>query len=116
MPSLSYWEKGQDDYIAFILNNKYTDRIMEYDIYQGNIKLDIIKKFIPSWAVENTIINKLPTQTDHELSIIFGLPSNLIEGILVGRLLEKNVPILEEIKSIFQNCYICNLDGKVIVE
>ena len=113
MPSFSL--KNQDDYIAFILNNKYTDKIIEYDLYQGKINLDTIKKFIPEWAVKMSIINKLPTQTDHEFSITFGLPSNMIEGILVGRLIEKDKNSLKEIKDIFANSYICNLDGKVII-
>ena len=47
--------------------------------------------------------------------IIFGLPKNCIEGILVGRLVEKNNDYLNQIKKLFTDCYICNLDGKVIV-
>lgn len=52
--------------------------------------------------------------TDRESAILFGVPANLIEGILVGRLYEKNIQILNEIKELLPNCYICNLDGKVI--
>jgi len=47
--------------------------------------------------------------------IIFGVPSNYIEGVLVGREYEKDKKKLEEIKSILPNAYICNLDGKVII-
>lgn len=110
LPTLS--QKNQDDYIAFIINNKYTNKIIDYDLYQGKIDLDIIKKFIPDWAVKSTIINKLPTQTDHEISITFGIPSNMVEG---RRLIEKNKNALKEIKDIFPKAYICNLDGKVIL-
>ena len=46
---------------------------------------------------------------------MFGLPINLVEGILVGRRLEKDKKSLEYIKSKLPDCYICNLDGKVIV-
>ena len=113
MPTLSL--KNKDDYMAFIINNKYTKEIIDYDLYQGKIDINIIKRFIPEWAVKISILNKLPTQTDHELSIIFGLPSNLIEGILVGRLVEEDKNKLEMIKKAFPNCYICNLDGKVIM-
>lgn len=52
--------------------------------------------------------------TDRESAILFGVPANLIEGILVGRIYEKNIQILNEIKELLPNCYICNLDGKVI--
>lgn len=46
--------------------------------------------------------------------IPFGVPKNLIEGVLVGRKYEKDKKVLAKIKSILPNCYICNLDGIVI--
>ena len=46
--------------------------------------------------------------------IIFGLPKNCIEGILVGRQVEQNDKRLETLKKLFPNSYICNLDGVVI--
>lgn len=47
---------------------------------------------------------------------MFGLPSKLIEGVLVGRKIENNREALDYIKSKIPNCYICNLDGKVIID
>ena len=47
---------------------------------------------------------------------MFGIPSNLIEGILVGKKYENDNEILKEIKDILPEVYICNLDGKVIVD
>ena len=58
--------------------------------------------------------NKDDFFTNRESAILFGIPSNLIEGILVGRKYENNNNILKEIKILLPNCYICNLDGKVI--
>ncbi len=46
---------------------------------------------------------------------MFGLPSSLIEGVLVSKKLEKNKKSLEYIKKRLPDCYICNLDGKVII-
>ena len=46
--------------------------------------------------------------------LIFGVPQNVIEGIIVGRIIENNQDYLNQLKSLFPNCYICNLDGKVI--
>lgn len=46
---------------------------------------------------------------------MFGLPSNLIEGVLVGRKFENDNNSLELIKKKLPNCYICNVEGKVIV-
>jgi hypothetical protein len=48
--------------------------------------------------------------------IPFGLPKNMVEGILVGRKYEKNNKILNNIKNKFPQAYLCNLDGKVIKE
>lgn len=48
--------------------------------------------------------------------IVFGIPRNCIEGIFVNRQIEKNKKQLLKIKALFPDCYICNIDGKVIVE
>ena len=52
--------------------------------------------------------------TDRESAIIFGIPSNFIEGILVGKNYEQDIKILEKIKQLLPNAYICNLKGKII--
>ena len=46
---------------------------------------------------------------------MFGLPARLIEGVFVGRIIEKEKEALKHIKSRLPDCYICNLDGVVIV-
>ena len=46
---------------------------------------------------------------------MFGLPASLIEGIFVGRKIENDEKSLNYIKGKLPDCYICNLDGKVIV-
>lgn len=46
--------------------------------------------------------------------LIYGIPKCCIEGILVGRDLEKDLVNLSKLKELFPKCYICNLDGKVI--
>ena len=46
---------------------------------------------------------------------MFGLPPTLIEGVFVGRIIENDKKALEHIKSKLPECYICNLDGKVIM-
>ena len=48
--------------------------------------------------------------------ILFGIPRNCIEGLFVGKKAEKNKKLLAKIKELFPDCYICNIDGKVIVE
>lgn len=46
--------------------------------------------------------------------IVFGLNKCFIEGIVVGRRVEKDKLALKELKEKFPNCYVCNLDGVVI--
>lgn len=60
-------------------------------------------------------INRTVVTTNRESAIMFGLPSSLIEGVLVSKKLEKNKKSLEYIKKRLPDCYICNLDGKVII-
>ena len=85
----------------------------------NNIDDCLVKKFINQDYDINSFIsgrhNKDDYFTDRESAIIFGIPSNLIEGILVGKIYEKDENILNEIKRLLPNCYICNLDGRVIV-
>ena len=110
LPSL----KKQDDYVAFIINNNFTNDILKYDIYNGDISLDELINFLPNWVIERTVKKRIPTQTDHELAIIYGLPSNMFEGIMVGRIIERDLDKIEFLKNLFPDCYICNVDGKVI--
>ena len=85
----------------------------------NNIDDCLVKKFINHDYDINSFIsgrhNKDDYFTDRESAIIFGIPSNLIEGILVGKIYEKDENILNEIKRLLPNCYICNLDGRIIV-
>ena len=38
----------------------------------------------------------------------------MIKGIMVSRKIEKESSNINKIKGLFPNCYICNIDGKVI--
>ena len=87
--------------------------ILDKDIFDDNIVKDFInpnyyEKFIKDRAKKDDFF------TNRESAVLFGIPSSLIEGILVGRTYEKDQNVLNEIKRLLPNCYICNLDGKVI--
>ena len=88
--------------IAFILN-------MESD-YAKKLDYRYKEKFINQDRVNRNAIT-----TDRESAIMFGLPINLVEGIFVGRKLEMDEKKLKYIKPKLPDCYICNLDGKVVV-
>ena len=60
---------------------------------------------------ENGFVNDFFDRAEY---IIFGIPSNFIEGVLVGRKYENDKVKLEKIKKVLPNAYICNFDGKVI--
>lgn len=54
-------------------------------------------------------------RADRESAIMFGLPAKLIEGVFVGRKIENDKKSLDYIKSKLPDCYVCNLDGEVII-
>ena len=105
--------------IIFDGNNKYMENLLKYDILnQNNINDKNVKEFVNPYYYKKFIkdrLNKDDFFTDREGAILFGIPANFIEGILVGRTYENDKNILEEIKLLLPNCYICNLDGKVII-
>ena len=104
--------------IIFNGDNKYTKELLKGDILQYENINDIeVKEFVNDKYYERFLIdrkNKDDFFTDRESAILFGLPANLIEGILVGREYEKDQSKLNEIKKLLPNAYICNLEGKVI--
>lgn len=104
--------------IIFNGDNKYTRELLKGDILQYENLDDVeVKEFVNDKYYEQFLIdrkNKDDFFTDRESAILFGLPANLIEGILVGREYEKNLSKLNEIKELLPNAYICNLEGKVI--
>lgn len=106
--------------IIFNSDNEYTQKLLRGDILNcTNVDDESVKSFVNESYYDRFIVerkNKDDFFTDRESAILFGLPSNLIEGILVGREYEKDTNKLQEIKSILPNVYICNLDGKVILK
>lgn len=104
--------------IIFNGDNKCIKELLKGDILnQDNINDELVKYFVNEYYYNQFIIdrkNKDDFFTDRESAILFGIPANFIEGILVGRKYEFDNNILKEIKRLLPNAYICNLDGKVI--
>lgn len=105
--------------IIFDGNNDYIKELLKGDILEPkNIDDELVQDFVNENYYTQFIKdrkNKDDFFTDRESAILFGIPANFIEGILVGRIYEKDNKILNEIKSLIPNAYICNLDGKIIV-
>ena len=53
-------------------------------------------------------------ETGREKAIIFGIPITMFKGIIVSRNKENDDKYLNVLINLFPNCYICNLDGKII--
>ena len=105
--------------IIFNGNNKFALELLKGDILDlNNLNDKEVKPFVNQDYYEKFIKhrkNKDDFFTDRESAVLFGIPSNLIEGILVGRNYEKDDKILKEIELLLPDAYICNLDGKVII-
>lgn len=106
--------------IAFILNtnSKEIKELVKNDLWQLKEDDDVLEPFFderyfPKFLEERK--NRTALTTDREVAIPFGLPSSLIEGVFVGRKIENDKNALIEIKKRLPECYIVNLDGKIIV-
>lgn len=106
--------------IAFILNmdSDYAKKLAYNDVWNLDFDKETLISFLDYRYVEKFInedrIKRDVVTTDRESAIMFGLPINLVEGVFVGRKIEKDNKALDYIKSKLPDCYVCNLDGKVI--
>jgi hypothetical protein len=103
--------------IIFNGESKEIKNMLLGDILSGNISDEDVREFVNPNYYENFIRerkNKNDFFTDRESAVLFGIPSNFIEGILVGRKYETDSTMLNKIKELVPNAYICNLDGIVI--
>ena len=113
MPSLA----KNINQIGFILNvsDEIGKKMRENSVFKEKFKKEYAFEFVSEKNrdkfLKEGFISDFFTRADY---IIFGLPRNYIEGILVGREVENNLDFLNRIKQLFPLCYICNLDGKVI--
>ena len=78
------------------------------ELVKDFVNPDYYEKFIKERAKKNDFF------TNRESAVLFGIPSNLIEGVLVGENYEKDQNVLKEVKEILPNGCICNLEGTVI--
>lgn len=107
--------------LAFIINGRAREvqKLVKNNLLEDSLSLEVVKKLYNfSKRPEFLEIFKKNRRTGEDERIaylLFGLPANMIEGVFVGRLYEKDRKMLKFIKQVLPKCYICNLDGKVIV-
>ena len=107
--------------IAFILNmdSEYAKEFAKADVWNMELDEETLVEFLDYRYYPKFLtlrFSRNASTTDRESAIMFGLPTSLIEGVLVGRKFENDDSKLKYIKEKLPDCYICNLDGKVIVE
>ena len=103
--------------IIFNSNNEEIKPLLKNDILSLSMSDLEVKDFVNEKYYKEFIKYRLVKDdffTDRESAILFGIPSCFIEGILVGRVYEKDENMLNRIKELLPNAYICNLDGMVI--
>ena len=103
--------------IIFDSDNIYIDKLKKNDILSLNISNKTVEPFVNENFYSSFI--KLRKEkddffTDRESAILFGIPGNFVIGIIVGKKYEANDKMLNKIKKLYPNAYICNLDGIVI--
>ena len=101
------------------MDSEHAKKLSNNDVWNLDFDEEILTPFLDyryrDKFINNDRINRSVSTTDRESAIMFGLPISLIEGVFVGRKIENNKDSLNYIKSKLPDCYICNLDGKVIV-
>lgn len=106
--------------VAFIFNmdNDYAKELIKNDIFNlDTMEESVVRSFISEWFCNEFIYNeRTPLTTDRESAILFGVPVCFVEGLLVSREIENKQDVIDGLKSNFPDCYIANLDGKIIKE
>ena len=106
--------------VGFIFNTESAEakEYIKNDVFNLDLNSKIVKTVLEKWFYTQYIYceKRTPLTTNRESAILFGMPACFIEGILVSREYEHDNDKIEKLKSYFPNCYIANLDGKVIRE
>lgn len=108
----------KDSTIAFIIDNDSEKKndILKNDIFNKKLDRTILEEILPKWYIEKYIDGQFDIhETGREKGILFGVPSEMIEGILVNDEIKSNTQILNHIHHTFPNCYICDTNGKVLI-
>lgn len=114
MPSLA----KNDNQLALIFDMKHKEceELLKFDMLSPNVpqRLKDLCGFAEREEHDKKRALKESFNMERISYILFGIPENCIEGILVGRKYEADKRIIDKIKKLFPTCYVCNLDGKVI--
>ncbi len=113
MPSLA----RDINQVGFIVNmeNELCKRLRQNSVFSESFNKEYALEFVNEKSKDKFLKKGFKEDYFQRADyLILGVPKNVIEGIIVGRILERNQENLNKIKELFPNCYICNLEGKVI--
>lgn len=102
--------------VSFIVKYSNDDLLIKNDIFNTHFSKEISREILPSWYFEKYIVNRDfdNNETGREKAILFGVPTSMIEGIIVSDKLKENKEYLK-ISELFPNCYICDRNGLVLI-
>lgn len=101
--------------IAFVINsnNPNIQELLAYDAFRDVGDSSKLSRSI----ISEGHFNRYECMKDRLSAVLFGIPSNLFSGIIIGkRLLEEMPEKIEEIKKIFPGLYIATQEGELIYE
>ena len=79
--------------MAFIFReNNHTENYLKNDIFNFEFDKKILKQLVPKWFYKKYMLTRNfdNYETGREKAILYGIPANFIEGILVNKNIEKN--------------------------
>ena len=95
--------------VAFIIEpTKESEELLSYDCYREGNNADITRSFTHSAG--------LLARKEKLSSILYGVPSNLIKGMVLGNKLLERTEIIKLMIKLFPNCYISTIDGSIIYD
>lgn len=92
--------------LAFIIS-KNDSKLFDFDLYKSCEEASVTRSFAD---VKKLYIKRY----DEVASILYGVPSNMVLGIVLGDNLFRDLKIVEVIIDLFPNCYIATKNGEVI--
>lgn len=100
--------KGKRSLAFIITPNDINSELLNYDCYREGIFEAVSTR---------ELVNSLPIKDkDKGASILYGVPGNMIEGIVLGDNLLLNKEVVEKIVALFPKCYISAPDGSLIYD
>jgi len=112
MPSLA----RNINQVGFIFNleSENAQKLLKNDINSNDFDKSISDNFLRKDLRKKFFNDKTNDFLERASYVIFGINKCFIEGIIVGRNIEKDKDKINDLKLLFPESYICNLDGKII--